>query len=244
MSKPTTNEAKPSKEGGSFLAEIRGSAAANSEGTPPPKPSRRLSSSYLIAAVMVALSAGALFGMRTYGKKAGLKLEKFEADYKPAKSETATAAQTQKVLAELEAHGTPLQISADAIPRNPFLMSAVVPVIATPDGPSKSDLAAKRRAEEAAAREQRDREAAFADTLKGLEVSAVIMGQRPVARVSGKLYRIGDTVAKIFTVLEINERGVKLGFEGREFELVIKKSLNPDGTKPDEAPANQPPFPR
>lgn len=236
MSKPTTNENKP-KEGGSFLAEIRGSATANVDGSPAPKPARRMSSSYIIAAVMVVLSAGALFGMRSYGKKAGLRLEKFEADYKPTKSESATAAQTQKVLAELEAHGTPIQISADAIPRNPFLMSAVIPVVTTPDGPNKGDLAARRRAEEAAAREQRNRELAFADTLKGLEVSAVIMGQRPVARVSGKLYRVGDTIAKIFTVVEITERGVKLGFEGKQYDLVIKKSLNADGTKPEEDPA-------
>lgn len=239
MSKPTS-ESKPAKEAGSsFLSEIRGSAT-NTDGTPAPKPSRRISSSYIIATVMVALSTGALFGMRSYGKNSGLKLERFEADYKPAKSETATAAQTQKILAELEAHGTPIQISADAITRNPFLMGLSTPVVVAPDTSGKANLEADRKSREAAEKERRAKELAVADTLRNLDVTAVIMGQRPVARVSGKLYRAGDTIAKIFVVLEITERGVKLGYDGKQVDLAMKTSLNSDGTKVEEDPSNNP----
>ena len=241
MSKPSS-DVKPAKEGGSsFLSEIRGSAAANAEGTPPPKSARRISSSYLIAAVMITLSTGALFGMRTYGKHAGLKLDKFDADFKPVKSESATAAQTQKILAELEAHGTPIQISADAITRNPFLMGASTPIVAAPDPNGKVNLENERKAREAAERERQAKELAVTDTLRGLEVTAVIMGQRPVARVSGKLYRSGDTIAKLFVVLDITERGVKLGYDGKEIEIAMKTTLNSDGTKPEEEPAEHRP---
>lgn len=240
MSKPT-NDVKPAKEGGSsFLSEIRGSAA-NTEGAPPPKPARRISSSYIIAAVMITMSTGALFGMRSYGKNSGLKLDKFDADFKPVKSESATAAQTQKILAELEAHGTPIQISADAITRNPFLMGTTTPVVALPDANGKINLEAERRAREAAERERNAKEVAISDTLRNLEVTAVIMGQRPVARVSGKLYRAGDTIAKLFVVLDITERGVKLGYDGKEIEIAMKTTLNSDGTKPEEDPADHSP---
>ncbi len=241
MSNPT-NDAKPAKEAGSsFLAEIRGSAANAAEGTTPPRPSRRISSSYVVAAAMAVLSAGALFGMRAYGKNAGLSIGKFDADFKPSKSETATAAQTQKILADLEAHGTPIQISADAIPRNPFLMGTTTPVVVAPDPSGKVNLEAERKAREAADRDRRAKELATADTLRSLEVTAVIMGQRPVARVSGKLYRAGDTIAKTFVVLEITERGVKLGHEGREYDLAMKATLNSDGSKPEEDPADNAP---
>jgi len=238
MSNPT-NDAKPAKEAGSsFLAEIRGSATNAAEGTTPVRAGRRISSSYVVAAVMTVLSAGALFGMRSYGKNAGLSIEKFDADFKPSKSETATAAQTQKILADLEAHGTPIQISASAIPRNPFLMSAATPVVVTQDPSGKANLEADRKAREAAERDRRTKELATTDALRGLEVTGVIMGQRPVARVSGKLYRAGDTISKLFVVLEITERGVKLGYEGREFEVAMKTTLNSDGSKPEEDPAN------
>ena len=240
MSKPTP-DAKPAKDtGSSFLSEIRGSAAANADGTPAPKPSRRISSSYLIAAFMVAMSTCALFGMRAYGKNSGLKLDKFEADFKPMKSETATAAQTQKILADLEAHGTPIQISADAITRNPFLLGLSTPVVVAPDASGKINLEAERKAREAADKDRRAKDLAVADTLRSLEVTAVIMGQRPVARVSGKLYRAGDTIAKLFVVLDITERGVKLGYDGKEVDLAMKTSLNSDGTKVEENHADNP----
>ena len=55
-----------------------------------------------------------------------------------------------------------------------------------------------------------------------------------MVRVSGKLYRVGDQISRTFSVLEISERGVKLGFEGAEYELTIKQNLNPDGSRPDQ----------
>ena len=57
----------------------------------------------------------------------------------------------------------------------------------------------------------------------------------------GKLYRAGDTIAKLFVVLDITERGVKLGYDGKEIEIAMKTTLNSDGTKPEEDPADHSP---
>lgn len=243
MSRAPTDP-KPAKDasGSSFLAEVRGSAGA-ADGAPAPKPSRRFSSTYIVAGAMAAMSAFALFGMREYGKKSGVRVDQFRTEeIKSVKTETVTAAKTQRILAELERHGTLMQIPADAIRRNPFLLGTAAPVVV--DNAGRLTAEAEKRAREAAEREKRERDAAVADKLRALEVTAVIMGQRPVVRVSGKLYRVGDQISKTFSVLEISERGVKLGFEGAEYELTIKQNLNPDGSKPDqeadEAPRARP----
>jgi hypothetical protein len=239
MSKPT--DAKQTKEGGggsSFLAELRGSAANAGETAAAGTKSRRISSTYYLAAVMTVMSGGALFGMRTYGKNAGGSVQKFDAEFKPVKSEAVTAAQTQRVLAELEAHKSPIQISKDAIRRNPFVLGAATP---TPivDDKGRVNLEMEKRARDAAERERLAKEQELKDTLGNLEVTGVMMGSRPVARVSGKLYRVGDVIAKMFTVAEITDRGVKLTSDGKEFEISIKKDLNPDGTKPENDPSGR-----
>lgn len=237
-----TKQVQTKEAGGSFLADVRGTAAA--DGAAPAKSSRRFSSSYLMAAAMLAISAGALFGMRAYGKKSGLGDSKSMAEIQTVKTDSATMAKTQRVLAELEAHGTPLQIPADAIRRNPFELGISKPV-AVPTDTKNQNRDAEARAKEAAEREARERDLALAEKLKSLEVTAVIMGSRPVARISGKLYRVGDTVIKTFSILEITERGAKLGFEGKEYDLVIKQALNADGSKPeDEADAHANKRPR
>lgn len=240
----TPTDPKPAKEvsGSSFLAEVRGSAGQAPEGPGAPRPGKRFSSTYIVAGVMTAMSALALVGMREYGKKSGVRVDQFRTEeIKSVKSESVTAAQTQKVLAELERHGTLLQIPADVIRRNPFLLGTATPVVV--DNSGRINAEAEKRVREAAEREKRERESALAEKLRGLEVTAVIMGQRPVVRISGKLYRVGDQVAKTFSVLEISERGVKLGFEGAEYELTIKQNLNPDGSRPD-AEADAAPRPR
>jgi hypothetical protein len=239
MSKPT--DTKPGKEnagGSSFLAELRGSAANAGEASPSAPKSRRVSSTYYLAAAMTVMSAGALFGMRTYGKNAGGKVEKFDAEFKPVKSEAVTAAQTQRVLAELEAHKSPIQISKDAIRRNPFVLGAATPAPVV-DDKGRVNLEMEKKARDAAERDRLAKERELNDTLGNLEVTGVMMGSRPVARVSGKLYRVGDVIAKIFTVTEITDRGVKLTSEGKEYEISIKKDLNPDGTKPEEDPSGR-----
>jgi hypothetical protein len=230
MSKPLSDAKNPRESGSSFLAEIRGSAAGEAP-APAAHTGRRFSSTYILAAVMTVLSAGTLLGMRAYGKQSGIRIDKFDTEgFKPVRSETVTAAQTQRVLAELERHGTPLQIPAEVIPKKVFVLGSGAPAV---DNSGKLSAEADRRAREAAEKEAREREAVLADKLRSLEVTAVVMGQRPVVRVSGKLYRVGDTIAKTFAVLEITERGVRLGFEGAEYELTIKQALNSDGSRPE-----------
>lgn len=241
---PSDNKPAPAKEGGSsFLSELRGSAANADTAAPATKSSRRFSSSYIMAFVMVGVSAGALYGMRAYGRQAGLTGKSVAVDYKPSGNEAATTAKTQRILAELEASGTPVQVPADAIKRNPFLLANAAP-------PPKQDIVdpadgkAAERARQEAERRRKELEKQMQEKARDLEVTGVMMGARPVVRISGKLYRVGDLVSKQFLVLEITDRGCKLRFQstppgdvgdGTEFELAMKQALNPDGSKPDDA---------
>lgn len=245
MSKASSDgKTSPAKESGgsSFLSDLRGSASGAEASATPGKSGRRFSSSYIMAAGMVAISAAALYGMRTYGRKAGLHSQAVTVDYKPSGNEAVTAAKTQRILAELEAHGAPVQIPAEVIKRNPFLLANAAPP-APVDTSNPADSKAAERARLEAIKRQKELERQISEKAGNLEVTGVMMGARPVVRVSGKLYRVGDLINKQFLVVEITERGVRLKYQsnppgdtgdGTEFERLMRQALNPDGSRPDE----------
>lgn len=210
----------PKKSESSFLTELRGSAQPG-EIPAPVRQSRPAWRSYVLVGAFAVVATAGMFGMRLIGRNAGMKLEKFDADFKPASGTSAT--QVTKVLEELAMHEAPLQVPGDAMKRNPFLL----------DMP-KTEVAVQPEAEPAPAaptvdKEALARQALIADTLKGLAVTSVIRGQMPLVRINDKLYRVGDRIGKVLDVIEISDRGVILSADGKQYTLNLKDEQRPEG---------------
>ena len=205
-------------QGSSFLSEIRGGGAAGAEPMPVPRKSGRLTSGMILVAALVALSGGVLYGMRVYGRNLGMKLDKFDAAITETKKDPKTDAETARIMAELERHGTPVQVPADQIRRDPFVLVGLAS--AAPDVRTPVVEAAKP-----------DPMAALEQEIRGrfdqLELTSVMMGSNPVARINGRIFRVNDTIARTFTVLEISDRQVVLGWGGKNFVLRMKSDQAP-----------------
>lgn len=210
----------PKKTESSFLAELRGSAQPG-EIPAPVRQSRPAWRSYVLVSAFAVVATAGMFGMRFIGRNAGMKLEKFDADFKPASG--ASAAQVTKVLDELAMHEAPLQVPGDAMKRNPFMLEVPKVEVAISNDPEPAPVAPQVDKEALA------RQALIADTLKGLSVTSVIRGQMPLARINDKLYRVGDRIGKVLDVIEITERGVTLSADGKQYTLSMKDEQRPDG---------------
>lgn len=211
----------PVKKGeSSFLSDIRGSAVPGDTSTPT-RQGRPAWRSFALVGVFTVVGAAGLMGMRLMGRNAGMKLDKFDADFKPA-SNAASAAQVTKVLDELAVHTAPLQVPTDAMKRNPFIL----------DMPKTEMAAAEPEPvveKPTVDREALERQTLIADTLRGLVVTSVVRGTMPLARVNDKLYRVGDRIGKVLDVIEISDRGVVLSADGKQYVLNMKDEARAEG---------------
>lgn len=236
------SQAKVKKDGGTstFLSDLRGTSTQSEMPTPSRK--SRVASTHILAVALMAFGGAALYGMRLYSQRTGMAGAKIDVSFTPLGADSVTEAQTRRVLADLERQGVPEQVPLEATRRNPFAIAPVGLAVPIDDSDRRLTEEQRRLAEEKA-RMDSAREQEIAQALETLEITSVMLGPRPIARINGKIYRVGDKVAKVFAVLEIGERGVKLGCDGREYERIMKSELNTDGTHPDE-PESSPGAPR
>ncbi|MEK6701868.1 MAG: hypothetical protein AABZ53_06370 [Planctomycetota bacterium] len=225
-------QAKGKKDGGpsTFLSELRGTSTQSD--TPAPSKSSRIVSTHILTLALLAFGGASLYGMRVYSQRTGMAGERVDVSLTPLGVDSVTEAQTRRVLADLECQGIPEQVPLEGSRRNPFALVSVGNVAVVDDSDHRLSEEQRRLAEEKA-RLDAVREQEIASTLESLEITSVMLGPRPIARISGKIYRVGDKVAKVFSVLEIGERGVKLGCDGREYERLMKSELN-SGSHPDD----------
>lgn len=210
----STNSSGTGEQGSSFLSEIRGGGGAGgADPVPVPRKGGRVTSGMILVAGLIALSGGVLYGMRVYGRNLGMKLDKFDAAITETKKDPKTDAETARIMAELERHGTPVQVPADQIRRDPFVLvglASAVPDVRTP-------VVEAAKPDPMAALEQEIR-----GRFEQLELTSVMMGSSPVARINGRIYRVNDSIARTFTVMEISDRQVTLGWGGKSFVLRMK----------------------
>ncbi len=226
-------QAKAKKEGSgtsAFLSDLRGTVTQTD--TPSPSKSSRIPSTHLLTVALMAFGGASLYGMRLYSRYTGLSVKGGEAIITPVSVDSVTDAQTRRIIADLESQGVPEQLPLDGSHRNPFAIAAVGAL--SVDDSDRRLTEEQRRLAEEQARLVAAREQEIAAAIESIEVTSVMLGARPIARINGKIYRVGDKVVKLFAVLEIGERGVKLGCDGREYERLMKSELNSDGTRPDE----------
>jgi hypothetical protein len=182
----------------------------------------------------MAISVGALYGMRVYGKRAGMSMNRFDTNITQVRNDPAARAQTAKIMAELDQFGTPVQVPAERVKRDPFTMKVFVDPGAPDDAGEKISAEERRRIAELARKAREERQLELTTALESLEIKGIMMGRVPLARINEKLFRTGDKVAGLFIIQEISERSVTLSCDDGNFVLELKQAIGSDGKPVDQ----------
>jgi len=176
--------------------------------------SKGISSHTALLLLVLLISAVAIFGMRKLGlgtlaALASVGAEKVDMSAVPKIDDS-----HKLVLAELSKTRTDNQVEKDQLQRNPFQqMFRPRPLnnaVAAPNMPVPKDDAEAR---------QQARVSDLLIKLGGMQLNGIMGGLRPVARIDGRMYRVGETVAATFTVRAISGRQVQLEADGELFVL-------------------------
>jgi hypothetical protein len=196
-----------------FLTELRGGGGGGDGGIAAAK--GKLGGPTLLVAGIMATGLVLLLGMRHFGKKEVLTAAPVKLDYTPDEALGKRERIGQKNLEIIRRTSAPPQVPGDEIKKNPFELASK-PVSNEPGQPqvNLNAEAAKRDAEERARRV-----AQVQGTLASLKLQSVMDGPTPIARVSGEIVRVGDTLSEIFTVTAITGRSVTLQVDGKDFLL-------------------------
>ena len=191
----------------------------------------------VVAALVLLGAAAGIFAMRAIGMGPGAALAGLVLDFKPGASGGTEV--SPRLLADLERSKRAVQVPAEVIDKDPFRLrtEAGTPVVADdPEAQARAEAArqAKLEEEQRLERERRARElqAAFGR----FELQGIMGGTMPIARISGKLVRVGDTLEWGFKVTLIEGRKVVLVAEGTEFVLEFGTPSSQPRTPPRAAP--------
>ncbi len=172
-----------------------------------------------VLALVILVGGGVLGGMRYLGMGALIEMPDITIDYPLEGGQaTITTADAKSIIADLNTSGDIDQIPLDEITQNPFEWKGI-----TASGDNAQTVAdpaalAALRAKQAA--EARMNE--IQDTLTALTLNSVMgSGELGVARISGELVRVGDTISDLFRVDSIGGRMVKLSVDGEQYSLAL-----------------------
>lgn len=184
-------------------------------------PKRRVPFQLVLLAGIVVAAGGALYAMRMVGFGPVVTLaDVVKIDYDVYDGVKVRDARTEALLADLTTLRASVQVPPESVSRNPFELAPELAPEETATGPDLSGL--DRMAREAAERAKREREQRrqqIESSLDRMEINSVLMGSNPVVRISGKVYRVGDTVDKMFRVVAIENRAVELEVDGEIYVL-------------------------
>lgn len=196
-----TSEREPA--GGVFTPALaRLQAGADDAASNAPVAHRSATKQYMLVGGVVLAGIATLVFLRTQGVGANLVLgdDQVKIDYPiDAPTNVNTEERQRNVLKQLATSSEITQVPSDDITENPFRLESITstgeeiadtgkPADTRPKGPSPAELRLQ----------ELDRLAA------SLELNTVIAGRISLARINGKTYRIGDTVADEFRVMAIN----------------------------------------
>ena len=216
-------------EGGdaNILGELRGSG--DPSGLPDlstaAAPRRRLSAQNLIVALALVASVGSLVMMRQQGRNAGVSFTAVKIESHPEQFTTRHPDQA-RILADL-ARSTHLTTLPEKLDKNPFKFDAPAPV---PGAPAPAGV--------------NHEEERIRTILAGLQINAIMQGPTPVARINGRLVRVGDMIDEVLMVAPINDRSVDLIASGKTHTVNMGDGVA-GGVSPRRggSPVQRPPHP-
>jgi len=175
---------------------------------------RRSMTGALLIVMVVVIAGGVLYMMRQFGLGSKLQLLDFDIEY-PVDGATGPVVQDEahrRIIDELRRTVVTVQIPLEDVKKNPFELARLDPD-AGPSTPENALSEIERR--------QRQREAEISRKLADLKLDSIMGGKIPLARISGKLVRVGDTISDIFRVQTINGRSVELIADGEVYRLAM-----------------------
>ncbi len=227
---PTLDDAPLMPLGVSMLSE-----GAPGENDPFDATPRRGPRRVVVASLVLVGAAAGIFAMRAIGMGPGTALASLVLDFKPGAS--AGTEVSPRLLADLERSKRAVQVPAEVIDKDPFRLrtEAGAPVVTDdPEALARAEAARQAKLEEERRLERERRQRELQTAFGRFELQGIMGGTMPIARISGKLVRVGDTLEGGFKVTLIEGRRVVLVAEDTEFVLEF-------GT-PSSAPAR--PAPR
>ncbi len=169
-------------------------------------------SGILIVALVLVVAGAALFFMRKLGLGGNFKWTTVKIDY-PVGAEQQLNDRHVRVMEDLQGSDEVVQVALKDLQRNPFVLNDKKedPIdLDIPDNISPEELA--RRQLERTRKEERMK-------FSALELNAILGGMQPIARVSGRAYRVGDIIVDTFIVREIHGRSVVLEADAGMYTL-------------------------
>ncbi len=173
----------------------------------------RLISGALVLALVLMIAGGALFMMRKFALTGGLRFVDVKIDYPMDGGARVTDEKHLRIMRDLSASDEVVQVPLKDLARNPFVLGGSEEAEALPD-PTFDAVDP-----EWAKREQRRRD--IENTLSALQLNGVITGAQPIARISGRAYRVGDVVADLFVLTAIHGRDVELQADGKTYHISL-----------------------
>lgn len=175
----------------------------------------------LLIVVVLLISAAAIFGLRKIGlsgAKTSASAAATEADAAPFRMDPAA---NRALIEDLSATRTSNQVLLDELKQNPFASARWMqpepePAAADPEAPKTT---VGKSAEEIA----RELDEAAVAELKTFNLQSVMGGSRPVARINGEIYQVGDTLGKMTTITWIEGRTVEVEANGKTYTLTMGK---------------------
>lgn len=172
-------------------------------------------SGVIVLLIVVVAASGALYAMRSLGKATKLNLVEIKIDYPVDGATKIATADHVHIMDDLRTSGEVRRVPLEEVQMNPFEWRGLEVVTAVPGG--RIGLSP----EEQRLREAQERAKAIETAFARLSLNSIIGGRVPVARVSGQMVRVGDTVGEHFRVVHIGGREARLEADGRVYTLTL-----------------------
>lgn len=209
----------------SLLSELRGGGSL--EAPEASKPTNRFPTQIVVIVAVIAVAGALLFTMRQVGRRGGVDVQTKAIDYQ--RQSTRTPAEEARIIAGLSVTGAPKQVPAEDIQKNPFRLDTdPVPVdpgeaLLTDDSASENRRLADEQRKLLEARERRRQE--IDNALASVDIHGIMGGSTPLARVNGKIVRVGDTINDLLTVTQIEGRSIRVEVDGKVHTITMSDGL-------------------
>lgn len=175
----------------------------------------------VLVGVVVVIAGCAIYGMRRIGlgnlRATGAIVQTVDLADVPRADNRHIA-----VIAALNRSRSENQVELGMVKMNPFMLGSSEQEDEKPDSPSQDEAEKDRLAGEVAARKQQ-----LGARAQKFTLNSVVAGGRPVARINGRLVRVGDKIDEVFRVAAITGRGVQIQADGHVFILELSTGQNP-----------------
>lgn len=190
---------------------------------------RGVSAQAIMLVLVVAVSGGLLFAMRTIGKKSAIDFS--AASYEDFQPDSKLQADYERVMASLTSVHDPLDVALADLSRSPFAFRQSELPVPTPDNPRPVASPQGETPEQMAARLAAQNKALIAAEFAKLTLHSVLGGKRPIARINDETVTVGDMVADLFQVAAIDGRSVILTARGQNYTLTMDQAIGAQGGK-------------